>query len=197
LAFCDGDDLVDPDWLNALTAARARGSVVGGHLEEELLSVPGQENWRPPATPGGLPSFLDHPYPVSANMGVDRLVFEKLGGFVENLTRGEDMAFGFSVSNAGETLVYAPEAIVHYRHRAGFRSMLEQHYLYGIGMSEIISRGLLPTTGGRDASGMRSLRPNGQRVERPSVAQFARRGSIAVGRVVGLIKERRRNNTTA
>lgn len=186
LAFCDGDDIADPGWLVAMVDALARHDAVGGFLEEERLAVPGQENWRPPATPGANPSFLGHSYLVSANMGVRAEAFAATGGFDESLTRGEDIGLGWSLIRLGFELGYAPSAVMHYRHRKGLRPMLKQHYLYGRGMSEILSRHGLPDDGG---SGATLLKANGQRVEKMSAVHVLRRGSIAVGRVVGLALE--------
>lgn len=189
LLFCDGDDIADVDWMAAMIKALATARAVGGFLDEELLSVPGQEGWRPPATPGALPEFLGFPYFVSANMGIFRSEFEAVGGFDTTLIRGEDIAFSWDLIERGVELVYAPDAIMHYRHRRGMWPMMKQHYLYGRGFSQILAR--RGTPGSDDAStGLKALKPNNQSVDAKSVAYFARRGSIAAGRVVGLVKER-------
>ncbi len=191
LLFCDGDDIVDRSWMSNLIEALARWDAVGGHLDEELLQIAGQEDWRPPATPGELPSFLDHPYLVSANMGVHRATFEEVGGFDTGLIRGEDIAFSWDLLRLGRTLGYAADAVVHYRHRRGLRPMMRQHYLYGRGFSQILARKGVP--GGDGAQGgVRALKPNGQAVDNLTPVYFLRRGSIATGRVVGLIEERLR-----
>ena len=192
LAFCDGDDIVERGWLAALASALVSADLVGGRLDEDMLAIAGQESWRPPATPGGLPSFLGHQYVVSANMGVRRELFEQIGGFDETLIRGEDMAFSFAAIDRGASPVYAPDAVVAYRHRAGLGNLLRLHYLYGRGMSQIIARGSLPvgSVGG-------SFRANGQRVDRLSAVHVLRRGAIALGRLRGLVDERARGRGRA
>lgn len=189
LLFCDGDDIADEDWMRALVDAGDGDTAVGGQLEEELLAVPGQEDWRPLATPGALPTFLGFPFLVSANMAVRRDAFEAVGGFDTTLIRGEDIAFSWDLTDRGIELRYAPDAIVHYRHRRGLWPMMRQHYLYGRGFSQILARRGLPGDD-KPASGLRALQPNNQRVDSKGLAYFARRGSIAVGRVVGLVTER-------
>ena len=64
----DGGALVVSDVrrLEEMVAALGQSGAVGGHLEETLLAIPGQESWRPEATPGGLPAFLGHPFLVTA-----------------------------------------------------------------------------------------------------------------------------------
>ena len=183
IAFCDSDDIADPGWLAALMTALESHRVVGGFLEEDRLAVPGQENWRPPATPGGNPSFLGHDFLVSANMAIWAEDFHDAGGFDESLLRGEDIAFSWALIRRGLQLGYSADAIMHYRHRKGLWPMMKQHYLYGRGMSQILAR--IGTPDGGSAT----LRPNGQRVEKMSSVHILRRGSIAVGRIVGLALE--------
>jgi len=192
LAFCDSDDIADPHWLENIVDALGAGGAVGGYLEEERLAISGQENWRPPATPGGNPTFLGHPYLVSANMGVDAEAFRLVGGFDESLIRGEDIAFAWSLIRSDVALGYASGAVMHYRHRKGLWPMLKQHYLYGRGMSQILSRQGVPDTSAGN-SGL--LRANGQRVEQMNAVHVLRRGSIALGRLLGLAIEAVPNNS--
>ena len=186
ILFCDADDVVDPDWVRALVDALSDFDVASGHLDESLLAVPGQENWRPPATPGALPTFLGFPYLLAGNMGIRKALFEAVGGFDESLIRGEDMAISFRLIDKGIALGYAPHAIVHYRHRRGLWPMLRQHYLYGKGMSQIIMRDGLPRTA---SAGGSVFRANKQPVSRQSLVHWCRRGAIAAGRLAGIISE--------
>jgi glycosyltransferase involved in cell wall biosynthesis len=188
LLFCDGDDLAQPDWMDEMVKALQSAGAVGGHLEEQLLAIPGQAGWRPEATPGGLPRFLGHPFLVTANMGLKRQVFELVGGFDTTLIRGEDIALSWDLATNGIELAYAPNAVIHYRHRKGLVPMMRQHYLYGRGFSQILARRGVPGAGG--TTGLRALKPNGQAVAHKGLPYYLRRGSIAVGRVTGLVEER-------
>lgn len=189
LLFCDSDDIAHRQWVEQLSAALEFYGAVGGFLDEDVLSVPGQEHWRPPATPGDLPTFLGHPFLVSANMGVIRSNFEAIGGFDTDLIRGEDIAFSWDLLERGIELGYCAEAIMYYRHRKGLSAMMHQHYLYGRGFSQILARRGTPGTDG-GSTGLSALKPNGQAVARKSFPYLLRRGSIAAGRVVGLVAER-------
>lgn len=190
LLFCDGDDVADREWLAGLVTALAEAEVVGGHLDEELLAIPDQAHWRPPATPGALPTFLGRPYVVSANLGIRREAFELVGAFDTTLIRGEDIALSWDLLDHGIDPVYVPGAVIHYRHRRGLAQMMRQHYLYGRGFSQILARRGLP--GADDGpSALAALRPNSQPVDVRGPAYFLRRGSIAAGRLVGLVEERR------
>ncbi|MEM9561221.1 MAG: glycosyltransferase [Actinomycetota bacterium] len=188
LVFCDGDDIADVDWLATIAGAVDTDRAVGGHLDETVLAVPGQEDWRPPATPDGLPTFLGHPYLVSANMALHRAHFDAVGGFDTELIRGEDIALSWDLIERGLTLEYCGDAVIHYRHRRGLWPMMKQHYLYGRGFSQILARRGVPGQDGRP--GLSSLKPNSQAVARKNFPYVARRGSIAVGRVLGLVDER-------
>lgn len=191
LAFCDSDDIADPRWLASLMAGLDDHRAVGGFLEEQRLAVPGQENWRPPATPGGNPTFLGHEFLVSANMGIWADDFHAVGGFDETLIRGEDIAFSWALLSRGVTLGFVADAVMHYRHREGLWPMMHQHYLYGRGMSQLLARVGTPDGGGA------TLRPNGQPVARMSIVHVLRRGSIAAGRLVGLADEALRSRRGA
>ncbi|MGI9616398.1 MAG: glycosyltransferase [Acidimicrobiales bacterium] len=189
LAFCDGDDIAEESWLAAMVAALENAEAVGGHLGEERLAIEGQASWRPPATPGALPTFLGQPYLVTANMGLRRSAYELVGAFDTTLIRGEDIAFSWDLIDRGVELHYAPEAVIHYRHREGLLPMMKQHYLYGRGFSQILARRGVPGAD-QGSTGLRSLRPNGQPVDHRGFAYVLRRGAIAAGRVVGLVGER-------
>ncbi len=189
LLFCDSDDIADTEWVDQLVAALEFYDAVGGFLDEELLAVPGQEHWRPPATPGALPTFLGHPFLVSANMGIKRTIFDAVGGFDTDLIRGEDIALSWDLLERGIELGYCEAAVIYYRHRRGLGAMMRQHYLYGRGFSQILARRGTPGQS-HGSTGLRALKPNGQVVDRKSIPYVLRRGSIATGRVVGLVEER-------
>lgn len=191
LAFCDGDDVAQPGWLSAIVGGVQPGVAIGGHLDETQLEVAGQENWRPPATPEALPTFLGTPYLVSANMALWRDDFVAAGMFDNELTRCEDIALSFQLLRLGVELRYSPAAVISYRHRNGLGAMMRQHYLYGIGMAQVLARDGLPGESNR-RSLVRSLTPNSQSVGRLSTPNLLRRCALAAGRLVGTLRERGR-----
>jgi GT2 family glycosyltransferase len=191
LAFCDADDLVHAGWLSALVRGLDDYDAVTGHVEDVFPDAR-TASWHPPATPGELPRFLGRPYLLTGNLAVRRVAFDAVGGFDEDLTRCEDIAFGWALTQAGYSIGYAPDAAISYHHRAGMRSMLRQHYLYGRGMSETLARYGSPTADGEwgttSASGF--MRANGQRAARRTLGGTARRGAIALGRLHGAVDVR-------
>jgi GT2 family glycosyltransferase len=190
LAFCDADDEVKPGWLEALVQGLEANDAVCGRMNE--LAPPRQVSWRPPATPGRLPTFLGVPYVLSGNLGITRRAFVAVGGFDETLTRCEDIALGWTLLHRGYTIGFVEEAVVDYHHRPGLPALLRQYYLYGRGMAEVVSRYRVPAAaGGRQLTGLARLRPNRQPAPL-TIVNVLRRGSIAAGRVVGLVSEWRR-----
>jgi GT2 family glycosyltransferase len=191
LAFCDADDLVHPGWLTALVHAVDDYDAVTGHVEDVFPDAR-TASWHPPATPGELPRFLGQPYLLSGNLAVRREAFDAVGGFDENLTRCEDIAFGWAVTRAGYSIGYAPDAVISYHRRAGMRAMLRQHYLYGRGMSQTLARYGSPTANGAWTStkGSGFMRANGQRAAKRTVGGTTRRGAIALGRLHGAVEMR-------
>ena len=191
IAFCDSDDICEPDWLRVLTQGLTPDSkfVVGGHLAETQLGVSGQEHWRPPATPDALPTYLDVPYLVSANMAMSVKAFNDAGTLDETLTRCEDIALSWKLIDAGYELRYVGDAVVQYRHRKGLKKLLHQHYLYGLGFHELLSTYSIPGQSAQKSGSLANkLRSNNARVEHRSIIHYSRRGAIATGRLVGLLK---------
>jgi GT2 family glycosyltransferase len=192
LAFCDADDEVRERWLAGLVRGLDGADAVTGHVNE--LAPPRQRSWRPPATPGRLPTFLGVPYVLSGNLAVRKDAFVAVGGFDETLTRCEDIALGWALLSKGYRIGYVEDAVLDYRHRSGLLALMRQHYLYGRGMAEVLSRYPVPANGeSRRLRGLSLLRPNGQPAPlgAPTVL---RRASLAAGRAVGLLLERRRAN---
>jgi GT2 family glycosyltransferase len=188
LVFCDADDVAQPGWLEGMVSALAEHDAVGGRLVDFGLSGR-QAAMRPPATPDTLPTFLGVPYIVSASLALSRDLFDEVGGFDEELVRGEDIALSWRLLDADRTLGFAPDATIHYRHRPGLPGFLKQHYLYGQGMAQVLARYGVPGEA-EPTTGLAALRPNGQTGGRGSWVVVVRRGALASGRLVGLVKER-------
>ncbi len=113
--FCDGDDIVAPGWLSAMTRSLERHEFVVGRIEVATLNADVPEKYGNNGTRDYLLNFL--PYAISANMGVTRRAFESIGGFSTAYTKCMDVEFSWRLQLAGYTLHEVPEAEVHYRYR--------------------------------------------------------------------------------
>ena len=160
LAFTDDDVILDPMWLQNLTASLHDGSWAGagGRIV--------------PVWPGPLPRWLstDDPHtmgpfvafdlgteavaltrpPYGANMAFRREAFESFGNFRTDLgprpgseIRRDDIEFGNRLLAAGKQLRYEPSAVVHHpapAHRLNQKFVLRWWYWFGRG--EIVDLGL-------------------------------------------------------
>ncbi|MCQ9368062.1 glycosyltransferase family 2 protein [Brevibacterium sp. 91QC2O2] len=77
----------------------------------------------------------------SAYLGIFRReVFEVLGGFDEELRRGQDWELNLRIRAAGGRIRFAPELQVVYRPRTSYKRIAQQFYATGIWRAEITRR---------------------------------------------------------
>jgi len=156
LAFCDADDVVSAGWLASLVAGLDDADLIAGAIETDRLNDPLMRRWRP-FDVGAVP--ISHgwlPYALSANVAFRASAFEALKGFREDYRVGEDVEICWRAQLAGHRFAYSPEAVVHYRFRAGLRPLLRQYVAYGtIGprLFQDFRDGGMPASGFRTAVG--------------------------------------------
>src|SRR5580692_4642153 len=131
LAFMDDDVVVEPTWLQNLTASLESDNWVGtgGRILPQWTSKP--PAWLPVEDRYGLAplAMFDlgseavslNEAPFGTNMAFRKSVFEKFGGFRTDLgprpgseIRNEDTEFGQRLLSAGERLRYEPSAVVYH-----------------------------------------------------------------------------------
>jgi GT2 family glycosyltransferase len=145
---------------------------------------------RPDRLSDGGFAFL--PYPIGANSGLRRDVWDRLGGFRESYDgSSEDVELFWRVQLAGCALGYVSDAVVHYRLRASVLGMAEQAYIRGRSHARLY-RDFAPF--GMPRSSLRSVlrewawlathTPNLAR-DRNVRAVWASRLALRVGRIVG------------
>lgn len=142
LLFCDGDDVVAPDWIEQMVRAARDGDLVGGRLDPTRLNPPDLRRSRPPPQDGGLARAHDHlPYGTGASLGVWADVMAALGGFDERFrTCGDDVDLSWRAQAAGHRLVHAPAAVTHYRYRTSLARAVVQALRYGVADSMLARR---------------------------------------------------------
>jgi len=135
LAFCDADDQVADDWVAKIGAAVEAHGFVASRMDAALLSDP-----RALAAKGnkrqqtGLIEYSYVPYlPFAGTCGlaVRRDLHERVGGFDESMVYLEDCDYCWRVQLDGTPLVFAPEALVHIRHRGDARGLYRQGRNWG------------------------------------------------------------------
>lgn len=123
VAFCDDDQLADPQWLSELyqAALEKDAQCVGGSVTL-LTSEAGHLKLGPRARrflgEKWLPAQLASPeakhWLGAGNLLVHRSVFGKVGGFDPSYRQGVDTDFFWRVERAGFTLSAAPKALVYH-----------------------------------------------------------------------------------
>lgn len=134
LAFCDADDEVAPDWLEQMMLALDRNPFVAGRLDAVQLNshrairsrtLPQSSMLQESAFGPGLP------HASAENMGVERSLFESVGGFDPEVRILEDTDLCWRIQLAGTPLAFAPEVVVNVRLRSTFSGMWRQGRDYG------------------------------------------------------------------
>lgn len=118
--FCDGDDVVAPGWVSAMSRALREHDFVVGQIEVATLNADVPEKYGNNGTSDSLLNFL--PYAIGSNMGVTRRAFESVGGFSTAYLRCMDIEFSWRMQLAGYSLHEAPQAEVYYRYRDSARA---------------------------------------------------------------------------
>jgi glycosyltransferase involved in cell wall biosynthesis len=120
LIFADADDQVAPGYLAAMAAGLDRYDFVTSAFDHRALNPEWVQSahgpfWRDPEDPllvqAGVLPF------AGGSIGISREVFEKVGGFPEDLPRMQDIAFSWEVQFAGTTLHHVPGAVYRVRYR--------------------------------------------------------------------------------
>lgn len=69
--------------------------------------------------------------PRSFNLGIDRELFESVGGFTD-MRIGEDIDFGFKVLETGAKAVFLEDATVCHKRRTSMRLFFKQVFIFGV-----------------------------------------------------------------
>jgi glycosyltransferase involved in cell wall biosynthesis len=141
IAYCDADDVPAPGWLEALVAAASNADLVGGRLDLEALNA-GRSDETP--SPEGFPiDALPKPfgflaYAPSCNFGIWKEALRAAGGWNEAFdSGGEDADLCWRAQLAGNTLAFAPDAVVRFRLRSSTRDIARQAYRDGTTMPHL------------------------------------------------------------
>jgi GT2 family glycosyltransferase len=132
LAFCDGDDVVEPGWVPAMGEALRLHPVVTGPLDVEGLNT----DWLV-ETRGRLDTdetrtwFGAFDVIASGNLGVRREVLTEVGSFDQRFDGAEDHEFSLRLAEHGVPVHFVPEARVAYRYRVDAKTLWRQGLTYG------------------------------------------------------------------
>src|SRR2546430_5759591 len=110
--FLDADDEIAPGYLPAMADALAYHDFVAAYRDSESLN-PGWARMSRHTHPyeGFRTCFNSLPHAGGTRIGVRRSIFESVGGFDQNLLRGEDVDYCWRVPLAGTPLPPGPERV--------------------------------------------------------------------------------------
>ena len=136
LAFTDADCRPLKTWLEELVKPfidKKIGIVVG-----EIEALPGNSFLEKYAEHNSVLSqqfLLEHPflpYGQTANLGIRRIIFTKIGLFRPYLTTGGDADICWRIQQQTDyQLTFASSAIIRHRHRSNFKELKSQWQRYG------------------------------------------------------------------
>jgi GT2 family glycosyltransferase len=133
LAFCDADDEVEANWLEAIGAALSNHDFVACRFDFQKLNPSSRREDFATTQVNDLqkacyPPFLFHA--GGGSLGVKRSVHETIGGFDESLLFCEDTDYCFRLQLAGVKLHFVPDALVHIRNRETLNGSFRQARLW-------------------------------------------------------------------
>jgi glycosyltransferase involved in cell wall biosynthesis len=135
LAFCDADCRPEPQWLEAGLAALEAADVVAGRLR---FDVPAERTvW----TLLDMDGSKDHERQVqhglaeTANLFLRAELFQRIGGFEQEIPEYGDFDFVERCVASGALLVYAPDAVAWHPTRNRARPFLRAQWIYSRGFA--------------------------------------------------------------
>lgn len=153
IAFCDGDDIVTENWLEALVDASRRADLVGGALEPIAPRASSRDSW-PPLRPSREPRLGFLPFATGASFAIWRDVLDDVGGMNEQYQACQDVELSWRAQLASKTLEFEPRARVRYQIRETLGSAFRQHYIRGVAHVQLFDtyrRHGMPRMAGRAA----------------------------------------------
>lgn len=133
ILMTDDDALVAPDWIKCslkLHKEYPKAGAIGG----PVLDASGDSLLYKVADFSTFP-FLKELTQVRSIPGVNSTykieALNAVGDYDVNLFRGEDVDFNWRISQLGWQVLYSPELRVYHKHRATWRGLFRQHFMYG------------------------------------------------------------------
>jgi glycosyltransferase involved in cell wall biosynthesis len=187
IAFCDGDDVASPDWLQALVDSAPFADIVGGAVLDSAGSAQKER----------LP--MKHDFLVGVpggNCGMWTTVAKDLGWDEAFAFGGSDIEFSWRAQLAGYRIGFAPDAAISVRVPEDLPALARQWCRYGASggrlFREFRRRGM-PRSSVRDATREWTwlfVHMGHVLGTREAQRQWVRRVSYRAGRVVGSLRAR-------
>ena len=138
IAMCDADDIVGAGWIAAIGGALERHELVTGVLDVDRLNpawLADSRGRRGEHSPGLFHGYF--PVASAGNLGLNRAVWESIGGFSEHLRGAEDIHFSMEAWRRRVKVHIEPKALLYYRFRDDASSLWRQGRSYGDGRATV------------------------------------------------------------
>ncbi|MEU6191914.1 glycosyltransferase family A protein [Nocardia sp. NPDC047038] len=139
LLFCDHDDRVHPTWARRLiefldegydlVCSAVEGRTLNAEHPRTVAEIPDPTEFQP--------AGVFAPVIIGGSTACRADVYRKVGGMDVTYPANEDVAFGWTVHNAGYRTGFLPEALLAYRYRPGFRAGYRQGCGRGVGLARL------------------------------------------------------------
>jgi glycosyltransferase involved in cell wall biosynthesis len=141
LLFCDADDLVAHEWVEAhLEGLESFDFCTGPKAlisEDDLAGKPREALLIDTAASSSPNTMGSHPYASGCNASYRRATLNAVGGFCSHNLRREDVEASWLASGLGYKLGFLPEAKILYVQRDDTQSKMRQSLAWGIGIEAL------------------------------------------------------------
>jgi glycosyltransferase involved in cell wall biosynthesis len=147
LAFTDADCTPAPGWLAAALAAFAAtgADLIGGGIRAQVSAEPTMWERYDRAVYLRQQDLVENAgWAVTANLFVQRPVFDAVRGFDASLMSGGDRELCLRAKQAGFRIAYAPDALITHEPRTTAREIWRVNRRVGAGFAALHARGELP-----------------------------------------------------
>ncbi|MGI2039031.1 glycosyltransferase [Shewanella frigidimarina] len=129
VAITDGGVYLNSDWLELIYLGLLDNNVVAGYYDfSGALAI--QKVYRELYYIEPLNVNPETFLPSSRSLGLKKIVWEKIGGYNEAYTIGEDTDFDLKILKCGFSIKFIPEAIVSWDTRSSLIELITQQFKY-------------------------------------------------------------------
>jgi len=130
ILFLDDDDVVAPSYIAAMVEALEHSELAASRIDLGVLNPGWRQRTRRIIQTERLPTEPTA-FGYGATLGVRREAFERVGGFDTTLPAvGEDVDLCFRMTEAGSSIAFVRDAVLHYRLRDSRRALFQQGRRY-------------------------------------------------------------------
>ena len=142
---CESDDVLGEGWLATMVEAMDGAHFIGSAIDDYKLNStdlirPGEGMQTREAGFANFIGPLKLPFAVGACIGISRELWEKVGGFDEEIGHLWDIDISWRAQLAGYDLKFVPDALMYYRQRTTFKGRYKQGKMYGSSSSRIVAK---------------------------------------------------------